>query len=51
MKTKAKSLVSLLLAVCMVLTLSLGLTGCGSAKATTPPPAHQPGEQLLGGLL
>lgn len=36
MKTKAKSLVSLLLAVCMVLTLSLGLTGCGSAKATTP---------------
>ena len=36
MKTKAQSLVSLLLAVCMVLTLSLGLTGCGSAKATTP---------------
>lgn len=36
MKAKAKSLVSLLLAVCMVLTLSLGLTGCGSAKATTP---------------
>ena len=36
MKVKAKSLVSLLLAVCMVLTLSLGLTGCGSAKATTP---------------
>ena len=51
MKTRVRSLVSFLLAICMALTLTVGLTGCGSAKVTAPPPAHQPGEQLLGSLL
>ncbi len=36
MKTKARSLVSFLLAICMALTLTVGLTGCGSAKVTAP---------------